>query len=76
MFIHFLAIRIYLSVTQQWTISSGSIILAYYVTVLLMYTKFHDHQISHSSNIKVINSTISEAAVLVLLMGGIYEVCY
>jgi hypothetical protein len=38
MFIHFLAIHIYLAVTQQWTISSGSIILAssHYVTVLLI----------------------------------------
>jgi hypothetical protein len=29
----------------------------------------------HASNIKVITSTVEEAAVLVILLGGIYEVC-
>jgi UDP-N-acetylmuramyl pentapeptide phosphotransferase/UDP-N-acetylglucosamine-1-phosphate transferase len=38
-----------------------------------MHVKFHDDQFRHSSNIKGINS-IREAAVMVLLMIGIYEV--
>jgi hypothetical protein len=38
-----------------------------------IYAKFHNNQFRLSSNIKVITSTISEAAVLVLLMEGIYE---
>jgi hypothetical protein len=37
--------------------------------------KFHDDPFSHSSTIKIIASKIWEAAMLVLLMGGIYEVC-
>jgi hypothetical protein len=36
-------------------------------------TKFHDDRFRHSSNIKVITSIVCEAAVLVLQMGGIYE---
>jgi hypothetical protein len=35
----------------------------------------HGDRFTHSSNIKVITETISGAAVLVLLMGGTYEVC-
>jgi hypothetical protein len=34
----------------------------------------HDSQLRHSNNIKVITSTVSEAGVLVLEMGGIYEI--
>jgi hypothetical protein len=37
-------------------------------------TKLHDDRFRHSSNIEVITSKISEAAVLVLPMGDIYEV--
>jgi hypothetical protein len=36
-------------------------------------SKIHDDPLRHSSNVKVITSTILEAAVLVLLMGVIYE---
>jgi hypothetical protein len=39
-----------------------------------MHIYFHHDWISHSSNIKVITSTIREVAVLVLLMGEFYEV--
>jgi hypothetical protein len=39
-----------------------------------IHTNFHDDPFKHSSNIVII-STISEVAVLVLLMGGIYKVC-
>jgi hypothetical protein len=39
-----------------------------------IHTKFYQIWFKHSSNIKVITSTISEAAMLVLLMGGIYDV--
>jgi hypothetical protein len=38
-------------------------------------TKFHQNWFRHSGNIKVIISTIWEAAVLVLLMGRICDVC-
>jgi hypothetical protein len=38
-----------------------------------IHTKFHKDWFKHSSNIKVIISTISEASMLVLLMGGIYD---
>jgi hypothetical protein len=41
-----------------------------------IHTKFHEDWFGHSGNIKVIASTIWEAAVLVLLMGAIYEVRY
>jgi hypothetical protein len=34
-----------------------------------IHTKFHDDRFKHSSNIQIINSTISEAALLILLMG-------
>jgi hypothetical protein len=37
-------------------------------------TEFHEDWLGHSGNIKVITSTIWEAAVLVLLTGAIYEV--
>jgi hypothetical protein len=40
-----------------------------------IHAKFYDNRFRRSSNIKVIISTMSEAAVLVLLMGRIYEVC-
>jgi hypothetical protein len=40
-----------------------------------IHTKFHEHWFRHAGNIKVITLTISEAAVLVLLMGMIYDVC-
>jgi hypothetical protein len=36
-------------------------------------TKFHNDILRHSGNIKVITTTISEAVMLVLLMGRIYE---
>jgi hypothetical protein len=36
---------------------------------------FFGHQFKHSSDIEVITSTIWETGVLVLLMGGIYELC-
>jgi hypothetical protein len=39
-----------------------------------IHIQFHEDQFRHSSNINVITSTIREAAVLVLLMGGIYKV--
>jgi hypothetical protein len=39
-----------------------------------IHNKFHGNLFRHSSNIKVITSTNSDAAVLVLLMGMIYEV--
>jgi hypothetical protein len=39
-----------------------------------IHTRIHDNWFRHSSNIKVVTLTISEAALLVLLMGGIYEV--
>jgi hypothetical protein len=39
------------------------------------YTKFHDSRFRHSSNVKVITSTATEDAALVLLMEGIYESC-
>jgi hypothetical protein len=39
-------------------------------------TKFHDEPIGHLRNIKAIARNIWEAAVLVLLMGGFYEVPY
>jgi hypothetical protein len=35
------------------------------------HAKFHDNQLRHSSNINFITSTILEATVLLLLMGGI-----
>jgi hypothetical protein len=38
-------------------------------------TKFHDDRLEHA-DIKVIFSTILEATMLVLLIGGVYEVCY
>jgi hypothetical protein len=37
--------------------------------------KFHNYQFRNSRHIKVIASTILEAAMLVLLIGEIYEVC-
>jgi hypothetical protein len=37
-------------------------------------TKFHDDWFRHSSNVKLITSVVWEAALLVLLMGRIYEV--
>jgi hypothetical protein len=39
-----------------------------------IHNNFHDNLFRHSSNIKVTTSTISEAAVLILLMGMIYEI--
>jgi hypothetical protein len=39
-----------------------------------MHTEIDDDRFRHSSNIKVITSEIWDTAVLVLLMGGIYEV--
>jgi hypothetical protein len=38
-----------------------------------IHSKFHDSQFRHSSNIKVITSTILESVALVLLKEGIYE---
>jgi hypothetical protein len=38
------------------------------------YTEFHSDRFRHSSNVKVITSTIWEPAVFVLLSGGICEV--
>jgi hypothetical protein len=35
---------------------------------------FHDNQFGHGSNINVTTATISEAAVLIVMMGGINEV--
>jgi hypothetical protein len=35
----------------------------------------HEKWFRHSSNIKVITATISEAVILVLLIGAIYEAC-
>jgi hypothetical protein len=40
-----------------------------------MHTKFHEGWCGHSGSIKLITSTIWEAAVLVLLMGIINDVC-
>jgi hypothetical protein len=40
-----------------------------------IHTKFNENWFGHSSNIKVITLTISEAEMLVLLMRGIYDVC-
>jgi hypothetical protein len=37
-----------------------------------IHTKLNDDRFRHSSNVEVITATILEAAVLVLLMGGIY----
>jgi hypothetical protein len=44
----------------------------------MVCTKFHDDQFRHWSNIikVIITSTISEAAVFVLLMVGVYDVCH
>jgi hypothetical protein len=39
-----------------------------------METRFHEELLGHSSNIKVITSTILESAILVSLMEEIYEV--
>jgi hypothetical protein len=39
-----------------------------------VYIKFYDDRFRNSHNIKVITATIWEAAVLLLLMRGIYEV--
>jgi hypothetical protein len=39
-----------------------------------IHTKFHEDWFRHSDNINVIASKIGEAAVLVLLMGRIYDV--
>jgi hypothetical protein len=39
------------------------------------HTKFHQW-FSHLSNFKAVASTISEAAVLVLLLQGIFGVCH
>jgi hypothetical protein len=39
-----------------------------------IHTKFHYDWFRHSNNIKIINTTISKAAIPVLLMGGIYKV--
>jgi hypothetical protein len=47
---------------------SGGMIYVY------VHTKFQDDPLGHSSNMKVVTSTIYEATLLVLLMGGIYEV--
>jgi hypothetical protein len=38
-----------------------------------IHTEFYDDRFGHSSNIQVIASTIWEAAVLVLLIGGVYD---
>jgi hypothetical protein len=43
--------------------------------VVDMTNKIHDDPFRHSGNIKPITSTIFEAAVIVLLMGWIHEVC-
>jgi hypothetical protein len=40
-----------------------------------MHTKFHEDFFGHSSNIKVITRTISEAVVLVLLRRAISYTC-
>jgi hypothetical protein len=40
-----------------------------------IHTKFYKNWFGHSGNIKVVASTIWEAAVLVLLMWKIYDVC-
>jgi hypothetical protein len=39
-----------------------------------MHTKFHEDWLGHSSNIKVITSTVWEAVVLALLLRGIYYI--
>jgi hypothetical protein len=39
-----------------------------------MHTKFHEDWFGHSAIIKVVPSTVRDAAVLVLLMGRIYDV--
>jgi hypothetical protein len=39
-----------------------------------VHTKLHDDWFRHSSNINVITSAIWNAAVLEVLMGGMYEV--
>jgi hypothetical protein len=43
--------------------------------MIYMCTKFHDERFRHLTNVKVIASTIWGASVLVLLVGGIYDVC-
>jgi hypothetical protein len=40
-----------------------------------MLTELHNDRFRHSCSTKVITSNFSDAAVLVLLMGEIYEVC-
>jgi hypothetical protein len=40
--------------------------------MIYVYTNFYDDNFGHSTNIKVITSTVSEAAVFVLPMVGIY----
>jgi hypothetical protein len=42
---------------------------------MIIRIKFHEDLFGHSGNINVITSTIYEAALLVLLMGWIYDVC-
>jgi hypothetical protein len=37
-------------------------------------TKFHGNGFRHSSNIRLITATIEEAAVVILLVGGIFVV--
>jgi hypothetical protein len=43
---------------------------------IILRIKFHDYWFGNSGNIKVITSTIWEAAVLVLLTGSIHDVCH
>jgi hypothetical protein len=43
--------------------------------MIYVRTKFHEDWSRNSGNIKVITTTIGEAAVLVLLMGRIYDIC-
>jgi hypothetical protein len=39
-----------------------------------IHAKFHINQLRNSSNIKGITSTVCKTIVLVLLMGGVYDV--
>jgi hypothetical protein len=50
---------------------SGGMIYIY----IYIYTKFHYDRFRYLSRIAVITSTTRETAMLVLLMGWMYEVC-
>jgi hypothetical protein len=55
-------------------LASGGIIHTYTHTHTNTHTKFHDDRFRLSNNLKVITSAMFQAAVLVFLMEGIYEV--